>query len=323
MNYYVSIFSDATKPPYNICIKVVPVSLLYPDLYVCFLELMFEEMKMRERRSGSKGSRSKKRLVQIDRISAPQDDFRKIGAIVDTDILPESVRRVQLVKQFADKPLGFYIRENVTKLPGNDRICKICISRLVPGGLAEGTGLLSVNDEIIEINGIEIRGKSFDQVTDMMIANSQNLIITIKPASPLPKTPPAVPKPASVSPKKLSTHVPASSSKAHAHSPSALHSSPILRSSPVLHPSSALRSSPALQSSPALRSSPAPRSSPALRSSLALRSSPGLHPSPVLRSSPGLHPSPVLRSSPAFKKHGGHPENVDGLPNSRLKRKEN
>lgn len=44
------------------------------------------------------------------------------------------------------------------KLPG------IFISRLVPGGLAESTGLLAVNDEVIEVNGIEVVGKSLDQV---------------------------------------------------------------------------------------------------------------------------------------------------------------
>lgn len=40
----------------------------------------------------------------------------------------------------------------------------IFISRLVPGGLAEGTGLLAVNDEVLEVNGIEVAGKSLDQV---------------------------------------------------------------------------------------------------------------------------------------------------------------
>lgn len=54
----------------------------------------------------------------------------------------------------------------------------IFISRLVPGGLAESTGLLAVNDEVIEVNGIEVAGKTLDQVTDMMVANSSNLIIT-------------------------------------------------------------------------------------------------------------------------------------------------
>lgn len=44
------------------------------------------------------------------------------------------------------------------KMPG------IFISRLVPGGLAESTGLLAVNDEVIEVNGIEVAGKSLDQV---------------------------------------------------------------------------------------------------------------------------------------------------------------
>ncbi len=56
-------------------------------------------------------------------------------------------------------------------------------NRLVPGGLAESTGLLAVNDEVLEVNGIEVAGKSLDQVTDMMVANSANLIITVKPAN--------------------------------------------------------------------------------------------------------------------------------------------
>lgn len=63
------------------------------------------------------------------------------------------------------------------KIPG------IFISRLVPGGLAESTGLLAVNDEVLEVNGIEVSGKTLDQVTDMMVANSSNLIITVKPAN--------------------------------------------------------------------------------------------------------------------------------------------
>jgi C-terminal processing protease CtpA/Prc len=55
----------------------------------------------------------------------------------------------------------------LSKVPG------IFISRLVPGGLAESTGLLAVNDEVLEVNGIEVVGKSLDQVTDMMVANRE------------------------------------------------------------------------------------------------------------------------------------------------------
>jgi partitioning defective protein 6 len=68
---------------------------------------------------------------------------------------------------------------------GLERVPGIFISRLVPGGLAESTGLLAVNDEVLEVNGIDVSGKTLDQVTDMMIANSHNLIITVKPANQL------------------------------------------------------------------------------------------------------------------------------------------
>ena len=40
----------------------------------------------------------------------------------------------------------------------------LLLYRLVPGGLAESTGLLAVNDEVLEVNGIEVAGKSLDQV---------------------------------------------------------------------------------------------------------------------------------------------------------------
>lgn len=46
----------------------------------------------------------------------------------------------------------------VAQVPG------VFISRLVRGGLAESTGLLGVNDEIVEVNGIDVGGKSLDQV---------------------------------------------------------------------------------------------------------------------------------------------------------------
>uniref|UniRef100_A0A3Q3IR79 Par-6 family cell polarity regulator gamma b n=1 Tax=Monopterus albus TaxID=43700 RepID=A0A3Q3IR79_MONAL len=119
------------------------------------------------------------------RIGMPQD-FRPVSSIIDVDILPESHRRVRLYRHGSDKPLGFYIRDgtSVRVTPhGVEKVPGIFISRLVPGGLAESTGLLAVNDEVLEVNGIEVTGKSLDQVTDMMIANSHNLIVTVKPVN--------------------------------------------------------------------------------------------------------------------------------------------
>jgi partitioning defective protein 6 len=130
---------------------------------------------------------------------------QQVSQIIDVDIVPETCRRVRLLKHGSDKPLGFYIRDGTSvKVTANgiEKQPGIFISRLVPGGLAESTGLLAVNDEVLEVNGIEVHGKTLDQVrkwwnsslvshwvrmflqvTDMMVANSSNLIITVKPAN--------------------------------------------------------------------------------------------------------------------------------------------
>ena len=130
---------------------------------------------------GQAGARGKSMIA----ISQPSE-FRQVSAIIDVDIVPETCRRVRLLKHGSEKPLGFYIRDgtSVRVTPaGLEKVPGIFISRLVPGGLAESTGLLAVNDEVLEVNGIEVAGKSLDQVTDMMVANSSNLIITVKPAN--------------------------------------------------------------------------------------------------------------------------------------------
>lgn len=118
-------------------------------------------------------------------ISMPED-FRQVSSIIDVDIVPETCRRVRIVKHGSDRPLGFYIRDGTYKRMNDqgqmELVTGIFISRLVPGGLAESTGLLAVNDEVLEVNGIQVtQGKTLDQVTDMMVANSSNLIITIRP----------------------------------------------------------------------------------------------------------------------------------------------
>lgn len=131
------------------------------------------------------GAQSTKLTKPAVPIGLPQD-FRRVSAIIDVDVVPETHRRVRLHKHGSDKPLGFYIRDgtSVRVTPhGLEKVPGIFISRLVPGGLAESTGLLAVNDEVLEVNGIETQGKTLDQVTDMMVANSINLIITVKPAN--------------------------------------------------------------------------------------------------------------------------------------------
>uniref|UniRef100_A0A0N5ARA3 PDZ domain-containing protein n=1 Tax=Syphacia muris TaxID=451379 RepID=A0A0N5ARA3_9BILA len=127
-------------------------------------------------------SRPPKRTYNI---SNPED-FRQVSAILDVDRIPQAHRRVRLCKHGSDRPLGFYIRDGTSVRVTSQGVIKvqgIFISRLVEGGLAASTGLLAVNDEVLEVNGIEVEGKTLDQVTDMMVANAQNLIITVKPAN--------------------------------------------------------------------------------------------------------------------------------------------
>lgn len=48
----------------------------------------------------------------------------------------------------------------------------VVVSRVVKGGAAERSGLLSEGDEILEINGISIRGKHVNVVHDLLVISS-------------------------------------------------------------------------------------------------------------------------------------------------------
>ncbi|MGH0146405.1 UNVERIFIED_CONTAM: hypothetical protein FKN15_045110 [Acipenser sinensis] len=146
---------------------------------------VFATNSLQRRKKGLHGLRPVHKSKPHLMIGLPQD-FRQISSIIDVDILPETHRRVRLHKHGSDKPLGFYIRDGLSMRvtpQGVEKVPGVFISRLVRGGLAESTGLLAVNDEILEVNGIDVVGKSLDQVTDMMVANSHNLIVTVKPAN--------------------------------------------------------------------------------------------------------------------------------------------
>jgi len=58
---------------------------------------------------------------------------------------------------------------------GLEKVPGVFISRLVPGGLAESTGLLAVSDEVLEVNGIDVTGKTLDQVSWLSYFNFINL----------------------------------------------------------------------------------------------------------------------------------------------------
>lgn len=53
----------------------------------------------------------------------------------------------------------------------------VIISRIVKGGAAEKSGLLHEGDEVLEINGIEIRGKDVNEVFDLLVRSDCRVII--------------------------------------------------------------------------------------------------------------------------------------------------
>lgn len=64
-------------------------------------------------------------------ISNPHD-FRQVSAIIDVDIVPETCRRVRLLKHGSDKPLGFYIRDGTSvKVTQNGKSSIIKISNIM------------------------------------------------------------------------------------------------------------------------------------------------------------------------------------------------
>ncbi len=146
----------------------------------------FPTSSLQRRKKGLAGLHQPKQKSKPALLIGLPQDFRQISSIIDVDILPETHLRVRLHKHGTNKPLGFYIRDGVSVRvtpQGVEKVPGVFISRLVKGGLAESTGLLGVNDEILEVNGIDVASKSLDQVTDMMVANSHNLIVTVKPVN--------------------------------------------------------------------------------------------------------------------------------------------
>lgn len=61
----------------------------------------------------------------------------------------------------------------------------IIISRIINGGLVDKTGQLHEGDEIIKVNGQQVRGRHVDDVSNLIVANSQNgdIELFIKPCA--------------------------------------------------------------------------------------------------------------------------------------------
>lgn len=96
-----------------------------------------------------------------------------------TQYLGETVKLVRLEKA-RDTPLGATVRNDMDS---------VVVSRVVKGGSAERSGLLSEGDEILEINGIAIRGKHVNEVHDLLQQMQGTLTFLLIPSSQIKPAP--------------------------------------------------------------------------------------------------------------------------------------
>lgn len=54
--------------------------------------------------------------------------------------------------------------------------------RVVRGGAADKSGLLHEGDEVLEVNGVEMRGKSVNEVCDILAGMQGSLTFLVLPA---------------------------------------------------------------------------------------------------------------------------------------------
>ncbi|KAM8846566.1 MAGUK p55 subfamily member 5b [Synchiropus picturatus] len=90
-----------------------------------------------------------------------------------TQYLGETVKMVRLEKT-RDTPLGATVRNDMDS---------VVVSRVVKGGVAERSGLLNEGDEILEINGISVRGKHVNEVHDLLAQMQGTLTFLLIPST--------------------------------------------------------------------------------------------------------------------------------------------
>ncbi|XP_020483997.1 MAGUK p55 subfamily member 5b isoform X1 [Labrus bergylta] len=96
-----------------------------------------------------------------------------------TQYLGETVKLVRLEKA-RDTPLGATVRNDMDS---------VVVSRVVKGGAAESSGLLNEGDEILEINGVSIRGKNVNEVHDLLQQMHGTLTFLLIPSSQIKPAP--------------------------------------------------------------------------------------------------------------------------------------
>ncbi|XP_014274057.1 MAGUK p55 subfamily member 7 isoform X6 [Halyomorpha halys] len=105
---------------------------------------------------------------------AQKDYFPRLPEIpLDVEEDEETIKIVQLVK--SNEPLGATIKSE-------DDTGKIVIARVMHGGAADRSGLIHVGDEVVEVNGINVEGKTPNDVLAILQASEGTITFKLVPA---------------------------------------------------------------------------------------------------------------------------------------------
>ncbi|CAI9572016.1 unnamed protein product [Staurois parvus] len=117
--------------------------------------------------------------------------------VAEQEMMPESISEDKFyenIGQYGDEMVKIVRIEKAKDIPlgatVRNELDSVIISRIVKGGAAEKSGLLHEGDEILEINGIEIRGKDVNDVFELLAEMHGTLSFVLIPSQQT-KAPPA------------------------------------------------------------------------------------------------------------------------------------
>ncbi|KAM5129035.1 protein PALS1 [Mantella aurantiaca] len=109
--------------------------------------------------------------------------------VAEQEMIPELISEDQFyenVGQYGDEMVKIVRIEKAKDIPlgatVRNELDSVIISRIVKGGAAEKSGLLHEGDEILEINGIEIRGKDVNDVFELLAEMHGTLSFVLIPS---------------------------------------------------------------------------------------------------------------------------------------------
>ncbi|XP_054157863.1 protein PALS1-like isoform X2 [Oppia nitens] len=116
---------------------------------------------------------SKTQLSSSSTYLSPNQDITVDKSEVEIldEVMDDSSVKVVRIEKSSCEPLGATVR--------NEQDGSVIIGRIVKGGAAEKSGLLHENDEILEVNGIEMKGRNVNQVCDLLAEMTGTLTFVI------------------------------------------------------------------------------------------------------------------------------------------------